>query len=157
MRETCVPRYTNSEQMEIHFKTTKERRLDDVVAAVNELYDGKPLPARVIGERCGLSEHWTWIYLHQAKNAGRIKAILRAKASIVGGWVPAHVDASLTLAELNAHRAADALRKLYSGKPVNASVIGRQLGITPTTAIRWLQKAAALGLTRSSNTGWEPA
>jgi hypothetical protein len=151
-----VPRYTKSEQMVIHFKTTKERRLDDVVAAVNELYDGEPLPARVIGERCGLSNHWTWIYLHQSKDAGRVNAVLRANESIVGGWVPAHVDASLTLADLAAHRAADTLRKLYSGKPAHASEIGRQLGVTPTTAIRWMQRAATLGLVQCSNSGWEP-
>jgi predicted ArsR family transcriptional regulator len=70
--------------------------------------------------------------------------------------VPAHIDASLTLADLAAHRAADTLRKLYSGKPVHASEIGRQLGVTPTTAIRWLQRAATLGLAQCTNSGWEP-
>lgn len=142
--------------MVIHFKTTKERRLDDIVAAVDELYAGNPLPTTKVGERCGLSNFQAWYYLHRAKEAGRINAVPKKTGRRIAGWVPANVDVSMPLDELRAHRAANLLRKAYSGKPVKASALQADLGVTTETVNRWLQKAAALGLARSSNSGWEP-
>lgn len=140
----------------IYFKTTKERHVDAVVLAVNELYDGTPLVSKEIGKQCGMDYRMALTYLNMAKKAGRVNPVLVRAGGPIGGWVPATVDASMPLDERRARHLAKALREAYSGKPLSISAVSRHMGEPAETVKRWIWRAESFGLVRETNSGWEP-
>ena len=153
-----VPSRTKRELDVIKLQTLEEMRVNDVVAALEKMHDGGSVSAQRIGEVVGMSSHQTLIYLRMADAEGRAKPIRTKNCEVTRGWVPAHVDASMSLADERATLAADTLAKLYNGKQLSGPQVAEAMDRPIGTVGRWLTHAETMGLVIRTEThrGWMP-
>jgi len=142
----------------VNFKTRAQRQDERIVAALERLYNGKPVGSVAIGEAVKMEHRQVLKYLHAAKDDGRAKPVYSGSGGIVRGWVPAHVEVSGSLAEQKARRAASAVKELFiDGKLVATRAVARHLDVPAGTVGRWLKVAEAMNLVRSKpRQGWMP-
>ncbi len=140
----------------IEFQTLEETRVNDVVAALEQLHNGTPVSAARIGSAVGMGHHRTLIYLHMAADEGRAKPVRTRRSDVTRGWVPGNIDASMSLADERATLAADTLARLYQGKPLSGRQVAEVMERPIATVGRWLAHAKTLGLVVRTEThrGW---
>ncbi|TWU21744.1 hypothetical protein Pla52o_39310 [Novipirellula galeiformis] len=147
----------------IEFPTLEETRINEVVAAIEKMHYGAPVSAKRIGAAAGLSGHQTLIYLHMVDAVGRAKPVRTKSSDVTRGWVPAQVDASMSLADERATLAADTLAadtlaKLRNGDPLSEQQVAEAMEQPIGTVGRWLTDAETMGLNIGTEThrGWMP-
>ena len=139
----------------VDFRTHKETVDDRVVAALNKLYNGKPVGSKAIGKIVGMEHRQTLKYLHRAKDDGLAKPIESSPGGIIRGWVPGHVEFTESMAEQKGRRAAAAVAELANGKPVRTTSVAKHLNVPDATVGRWLKTAETMKLVKSKpKKGW---
>ncbi len=142
----------------IRFKPFGETRVDDVVATLEDLYaeTAKPVSARQIGDVVGMQPHQTLVYLHEAKDAGRVNPVPTNNPNCTKGWVPGSVDVPASPLEHGAKLVAATVGDLYDGKPISGAAVARTLNRDSRTVRRWLDQAKSMRLIKQpkSKRGW---
>jgi len=153
-----APGQTKRETLVIHFKTSKDDQTDRIVSALERLFVGKPVGSAAIGKACGMQHAQALKYLHRANDAGCATPILSGPNGIIRGWVPSKVAANESIAEVNAKRAAEAVKQLATKSDlVSANDVASLINVPKKTVARWLTFAKQMGLVRSEyRRGWLP-
>ena len=153
-----VPQQTKRGPDVVDFPTNQKRHVQQIAQTLNKLYQGQPIGSGKIGTAYGMGYHQILIYLHQANEAGLVRAVYTKEGGPIRGWVPANSDYISSVAEQKAMRAAEAVRNMANGKPVSTKAVALSLQVPSGTLIRWLNVALSKGLIRQpeNGRGWLP-